>query len=461
LRESFPKTSKMERSSGIDGMRLSQYNVVLPAGKEFIICNTLSGAVLVVDKDVNDILLTGEGPPKIMDTLLGQGFFVEDTLCEKQVIRTCVERDRWRAPQTTYRQSSLGRVGFVNLILTHECNLDCTYCYKKTDPCKGQMNEPVAETSLHFVQKEITEKRVDTLFLSLYGGEPLTNQDIMNFVLERLKEICSLYRVRLLVKLFTNGTLLDEPVLQSLSHVEIADVHLTFDAPEELHKKRRIFPDGKSSFNQVLRAAQTLEKHNINTILRINISEERSKEAVPFLEMLKENGIVNAHLYFGSAEPRMDLCTHFYSSYGYPGTVDLFTNISLEAAKAGYPVIQPGIGLYFSMCAGFTDYFHIIDTDGLVYKCMSLVGRPEHAVGFLERDGYLKKSSAYYTWMSRDPVSIEECSTCQMLPWCRGGCPAIAWRQKNTYNAPGCFTVDFDSQIHNSKAVKEYITSRR
>lgn len=160
------------------------------------------------------------------------------------------------------------------------------------------------------------------------------------------------------------------------------------------------------------------------------------------------------------AEPRMDYCTHYYSSYGFPGDTDVFCNIKNEAGKKGFDLLPSGIGLHFSLCASTNEYFHIVNVDGSVYKCMSLVGYTDHAAGFLKDDGTLDKTPVYSRWIKRNPLTIPQCKDCVLLPRCMGGCTAIAWREHHTYDAPGCFTVDFDTQLYNSRPIQQYCGSR-
>lgn len=442
-----------------DHMNPSRYNVMLPLNGEIILFNMVTSALIIIDKDIQNVLTTGKGPSTVLDTLYSHGFFVDDDADERAVVKKYIDEDRHRIPHLWYRGVDLKKMEYLNLIITHECNLTCTYCYKKTDPCKGHMSNQVAQRSAAFAQKEIEKNDINTLFVSLYGGEPLVNRKVLDYALKELRTVCDQCGTTLTVKLFSNGTLLQKEFLEALSVNPIADIHLTFDAPESLHHQRRIYPDGKSSFDAVLRGAQLVEDMGINLILRINISPS-NLDIVPFLQKLRDHNIKNAHLYLGMAEPRMDYCTHYYSTYGYPGSADVFCDVAHTAAKAGVHVLPPGIGLHFSMCASTLGYIHMVNVDGTVYPCMSLIGRPEHAVGVLQRDGTLSKTPVYSTWLSRTPLTIPQCKECILLPRCMGGCTAIAWREHHTYEAPGCFTVDFEKQLLNSRPVQEYLASK-
>lgn len=454
----FPSTSKRGRLSGIDSMNQSRYNVVLPLGEEVILYNALSDSLIIVDKDVQNVLTTKKGPSHVLDTLYEQGFLIDDDFDERVLAQEYMEK-RTKVPTGGYRGSYYGKMEFLNFIITHACNLDCAYCYKLTSPCTGQMTRAVAQKGIQFAQKRIERNTLDALFVSLYGGEPILNKEVLDFTVTELQTICDNAGTTLLVKLFTNGTLLDDAFLDDFSRFNIADIHMTFDAPESVHHQKRVFPGGRSSFDQVLRGALLVEEKGINEILRINMCRD-NPEVIPLLHKLRDEGIRNAHMYLGMVEPRMDYCTHYYSTYGFPGPSDLFCEVANTAAEAGFDVLPFGIGLHFSMCAGTSDYLNIVDVDGSVYKCMSLVGHASHRAGVLAPDGHLEKTPVYEKWVSRTPLSIAECRECVLLPKCMGGCTAISWREHHTYGAPGCFTVDFHKQIYNSRPVKAYINSK-
>ena len=442
---------------GLIIMQRSKYCFIIPCKEEYLVYNTINGSLAVIDSETYDVLMAGKGPPEVVDALSQQRLLIEDACQEMDMVQASLEEKKWRPPSTGYRGSPLGRVAFLNFIITHECNLNCSYCYRNSSTCSGHMSQNVAERGIAFAENQIASD-IDTLFVSFYGGEPFLNQERMAFIAETLQEVCNEAGVSLLIKLFTNGTLLTAEQLDQLSQFTVADIHITLDAPERYHHTRRVFHDGTSSLQSVVQGAHCVEDRGMNLILRINIWEDN---IIPFLEMLRGAGLEKAHIYFGTVTPRMDYCTHYYSSYGYPGTSDLFSEVMGMVIHKGFTILPFGIGVYFSLCAGVTDWFHIIDVDGRVYKCMSLVGDARYAAGSLDSRGSLKKTPAYYSWMARNPLIISECKNCVMLPRCMGGCPAIALREKGTLDAPGCFTVDFTRQVYGLPQVKTYISRHK
>jgi len=93
--------------------------------------------------------------------------------------------------------------GFLNvsLLLTHKCNLDCPYCYQaesfKSED--GVMSRETADKALRFAFSECSDAEIT---VSLFGGEPFLNFDLLKYLVENYPQI------RFVVT--TNGKILTE-----------------------------------------------------------------------------------------------------------------------------------------------------------------------------------------------------------------------------------------------------------
>ena len=107
------------------------------------------------------------------------------------------------------------QVGFE---LTHQCNLDCSYCDRHTK-LPSEMTFEQIETALRGLH------RIGMHEISLDGGEPLTHPRVLD-VVELLAELGVVTRMN------TNGILVPKrrDVIRRLSKVKIS-----LDGPEEIH----------------------------------------------------------------------------------------------------------------------------------------------------------------------------------------------------------------------------------
>jgi len=92
------------------------------------------------------------------------------------------------------------------LIVTHACNLQCSYCYESHKGNKKMSFEVAKQCILRevdFVKKssEFTEIEIDFM-----GGEPLLNFDLIRKVVEWME--CARLGIPFITGCATNGTLL-------------------------------------------------------------------------------------------------------------------------------------------------------------------------------------------------------------------------------------------------------------
>ena len=105
------------------------------------------------------------------------------------------------------------------LIVTYGCNLNCKYCFEAF-----KTNAPAKRMSLEVAQKIITDEieaiqnggEFDGLMLSLFGGEPLLQFDMIRDLCEWLWQ--SDIQIPYAISLTTNGTLLNREKQEWFKH---------------------------------------------------------------------------------------------------------------------------------------------------------------------------------------------------------------------------------------------------
>lgn len=103
-----------------------------------------------------------------------------------------------------YRKAvEAGRLLSVHLEVTRHCNLSCSHCY--VTPCE---NAEMSGAELRAALDKLAD--AGALFLTLTGGEPLTREDFFEAA-EYAR------RLNFSVRVFTNGTLVDERAADRLA----------------------------------------------------------------------------------------------------------------------------------------------------------------------------------------------------------------------------------------------------
>jgi len=142
--------------------------------------------------------------------------------------------------------------------LTYHCNLDCLCCYN--------VNQPGKLLQLDEYDRLFKELRdAGTFLVTLTGGEPLMRKDFF--------DILALVREHgFAVRIFTNGTLLDEKRVIRLKQYDISGVELSiWGSTPEINDRLMGKP---GAYEKILNAARLLVKHDIITTVKTTICAE-------------------------------------------------------------------------------------------------------------------------------------------------------------------------------------------
>ena len=124
------------------------------------------------------------------------------------------------------------------LIVTHSCNLNCTYCYeafKSEKHMEPALAKKIILDELTFVQKSEKFKKLEIHFM---GGEPFLNFQLIKEVVEWLSKLKQ--DVPVITSCSTNGTLIDDTIKDWLrTHNDILRLVLSYDGDFEMQNRNR------------------------------------------------------------------------------------------------------------------------------------------------------------------------------------------------------------------------------
>lgn len=124
------------------------------------------------------------------------------------------------------------------LMVTHACNLDCTYCYE-THKDNKMMSFDLAK-SIIIKEAELVQNdsRFDELEIDFMGGEPLMNFDLIKKIVEWLET--NPISVPFICFATTNGTLLDEERKAWFKkYRDLVWLGVSYDGSTEMQRKNR------------------------------------------------------------------------------------------------------------------------------------------------------------------------------------------------------------------------------
>jgi uncharacterized protein len=140
----------------------------------------------------------------------------------------------------------------VTLVLTHDCNLACGYCYMGGH-FRRVMPWDVAARSLDLAFRDDARD----LQVSFFGGEPLLEWDLLVRAAEAARARAAAESKNLRMVVTTNGTLLSPERTRRLADLDVY-VALSIDGDREAHDATRPRAGGGSSFDDVVRGLDAL-----------------------------------------------------------------------------------------------------------------------------------------------------------------------------------------------------------
>jgi len=159
--------------------------------------------------------------------------------------------------------------GLYELLLevTNNCNFRCKYCVF------GGHYKDFRVHGHEFMTKETALKAIDLYFdyleegallnprreptIAFYGGEPLLNfrliEECVNYVKEHSGEFTPKYTIT------TNGSLINRKIAEFLVKNDF-DISISLDGPKTEHDRNRVLPNGRGTFDLVMRGISNLKK---------------------------------------------------------------------------------------------------------------------------------------------------------------------------------------------------------
>ncbi len=141
-------------------------------------------------------------------------------------------------------------LGHLTLGLTDACNLACGYCPQRLAPAPARTMSPAtARAAVAFFLARCEDAPLPAI--SLYGGEPLLQRDLVAAVVNQVGD----RPVRLVVD--TNATLVDDAAAAWLAGLGV-HLQISCDGPAAVHDRYRRTPDGRPTHAAVLAGVRRL-----------------------------------------------------------------------------------------------------------------------------------------------------------------------------------------------------------
>jgi uncharacterized protein len=321
--------------------------------------------------------------------------------------------------------NDLGRTFAAKVVMNLDCNLACKYCFEGQRKGKFYMTQETADLLIDFVGKWIKGLNGRTgdekIVITFYGGEPLLSLDLVAYLSEKIKDIAKKNSIEYIAYIVTNGTLLTPPVVARLMPLGMRGAAVTLDGPIEVHDLFRPFKSGSGSFERIFGNLQAVCEM-IGIQVGGNYMQDNYRSFPYLLDFMLANGLAPEKIETVKFNPVTGESTGYGPADFHEGCLSVnepwFFDASVymgdEIRRRGFRTprsISPGI------CSLDMKDNYLVNYDGGIYKCPSLVGRQEFRVGDLRTGIKYKKQP-----QGKDCWKNETCLNCVYLPLCFGGC---------------------------------------
>lgn len=137
------------------------------------------------------------------------------------------------------------------IVPTLRCNQKCIYCHSsviQSNNRKYDMKRKVAKKTLEF----IFQTTAPAFTIEFQGGDALLNLSLFQYIIKTAKEINKIYKKNINFALVTNLTLMNDDILDWISHEKDIRICSSLDGPEFLHNKNRKYENGKATYEDVV-----------------------------------------------------------------------------------------------------------------------------------------------------------------------------------------------------------------
>ena len=311
------------------------------------------------------------------------------------------------------------------------CQMACDYCfYHDILEYGAPANTFMSHQTARKLIARVVESGARRVHFAFQGGEPLLwGQEHFDDFFEEVKEsgLDATYAVQ------TNGLCIDE-VYASLFAEHDVLLGVSLDGDRALHDTARKTPDGKGTYERVMRGIEMLKKHGVRYNVLTVISANTVRHPAQLYKFYKKLGV--SHVQLIPCLPPLEKdasCKHAPTSEALGQFLVGFYRLWREDFKNGNPPFRvrefdqalatlQGRG-GFCGSRGFCTPQLIVEADGSLYPCDFYV-LPAYCTGNVQTHSVEQTlgSEGMGRFVKDHPEAPALCRTCRFLSVCGGGC---------------------------------------
>ncbi|MEX1378419.1 MAG: TIGR04083 family peptide-modifying radical SAM enzyme [Eubacteriales bacterium] len=324
------------------------------------------------------------------------------------------------------------------IIPSMSCPAACKYCF---GPNIGPtMDTKRAEEVIEYVRKVSEELKLQKVYITFHGGEPLcAGHEVIENLISNMKN--RIHNVSFSIQ--SNLWFLDDEYCKLFKKYDV-NVGTSLDGPKEINDAQR----GEGYYDKTMESIKLANKYGIDVgCIATFTSKTIHKWREVFDFFLDTNLSFSVHPSVSSIKESSDLSVS-------PDEYTLLIKEMMDYYLENYHDVS--IGTLNQYCRGvssgeghvctFKDCFGMffaIDPNGDIFSCQRFAGQKEYSMGNISDSpsfAELVQSPAAQNFIKREMAIKEECGECDHYSYCKGGCAynAINNSDNNSSKDPYC-----------------------
>lgn len=176
--------------------------------------------------------------------------------------------------------------------INNGCNLGCDYCFVNKD--KAKMTREIMIQSLDRIYNTAALHDLNAVTIKFAGGEPTLSVDDMFWCYDYLTEKFEGKEIKLHFAILTNGTILNDKLLEFLKRDNVG-LSISLDGfGEESHDIHRYFVNSKTkkgSWKFIIKNIEKLIENGVNPFIMATVSEETADTLPDLVEWVFTKGL--------------------------------------------------------------------------------------------------------------------------------------------------------------------------
>jgi uncharacterized protein len=433
----------------------------LSCGMQYLLYQTRTQALVKIEREIKELIDAFADPvmqerkerfAQEISDLHRLGLIVQDETEDMNRLKDFFQQLKYKTD----------RCFAVQILTTYACNFDCPYCFQRTTRRAQKMPVETQHQVIRWIQNRILRFGYQDCHLNFYGGEPLLNPDMIEYVADTMKGWCASRGIRFRFSLQTNGYLLTRQMVIRLKELGLSSMRISVDGPKDVHDRNRPLAGGGGTFERVIKnireTADLVKIHISATYVDGNV-----EPIIALLDYLDVEGILHrlgdflfapAHAALGPKDKEEEVRAASCQCHHGDQQLEAATRrLNAVMESKGMPVKNR---LSVTTCpltrqnSGVT-----IDQEGRLYRCNSMIGHPKFSIGDVFHDDFNQQQAEF-----RDLDVWRQCPVdCRYLPICSGGCRLMGFLEHRNFRVPACKKSYLD-RILPDMVRKEYLRQR-